>query len=329
MPIGAKSFATSAAKSLTQFKGTALNTGIAVLTVVLEEVLNRAVYYCPCVTPSELGDCFSTSNSINSSFKCTAEINHTYGLSYIFGPAIALFFFMAASSPRLWKTLTGCCNKDKDSRRRKDRVLWTFIEIFGRALIAPVTWVCFALLDGRYYACAVTPLPYDIGKTGHQYSSCTEVAKAVKPAYSDAYSDNRSYSQIWGWVSIASCVAFAFVIYSISRCGYPLTYYHAKYFDLYRRFEEEEFDDEMKIKAQKEAESNIRKFMSKNREKALWDRISTVFSFHRNPKNIALYSYLHEFIIEEEKNKPLLEIEAGVVETTTTVSTDGEVEDEV
>lgn len=302
----------SAAKTLKEFKGTALNTSIAVMTIIVEEILNRTVYYCPCVELSELNcGVVLSSNSANSSAACTFLTNRYYGLSFIIAPTIALFLLMSASSPKLWKTWTGCCKKNVDAKRPFQMIIWTLSEIFGRALIAPITWLCFALLDGKYYACASTPLPYpvDISST---YKSCSEVVKSSTPTMSDAYRDNRSLSQIYGWIAIACAVFVGFTAYAISRCIYPLTYYHAKYFKLYRDFEESEFDDEMKKKAQKQAESNILKFMSKDRSKSLWDRISTVFSFHRNPKNKALYSYLHEFILEEEGlNPPAVSGESG------------------
>jgi len=47
-------------------------------------------------------------------------------------------------------------------------------------------------------------------------------------------------------------------------------------------------------------------FLQERREKSLWDRISTVFHFHRDEKQLALYSQLYAWVIEcrRESNKP-------------------------
>lgn len=57
--------------------------------------------------------------------------------------------------------------------------------------------------------------------------------------------------------------------------------------------------------------------MEKRRSKSLWDRISTVYNFHRDKKKLALYSYLHEWILEEEaktKNAEMVTVETDVTE---------------
>jgi len=46
-----------------------------------------------------------------------------------------------------------------------------------------------------------------------------------------------------------------------------------------------------------QAEANVKKFLKKRRNKNLWDRISNVFQFHRDEKQLALYSQLHEWAL--------------------------------
>lgn len=67
-------------------------------------------------------------------------------------------------------------------------------------------------------------------------------------SFSDAFRDNMSLSQLFGWSVIGFFVAVGFIAFSISRCLYPLTYYQAKFYSLYSEAEEYEFNDEMKIK---------------------------------------------------------------------------------
>ena len=47
------------------------------------------------------------------------------------------------------------------------------------------------------------------------------------------------------------------------------------------------------------AENNVKKFLKCRRDKNLWDRISTVFQFHRDEENLALYSQLYEWALED------------------------------
>lgn len=162
----------SVGSTLKNFKGTAVNSSIVIVTVIVEEVFNRTVFYCPCVEPSELGSCSSTSNSANSSISCTRRVNYYYGLSFIFGPAFALFFITAAGNSSLGKLLTGCCSRKS---RPISLTFWAIAAVAARSLLAPVAWISFGLLDGQYFSCATTPLPYDVGVDG-TYATCREVS---------------------------------------------------------------------------------------------------------------------------------------------------------
>lgn len=75
-----------------------------------------------------------------------------------------------------------------------------------------------------------------------------QVAKTAAAKTSDTYKDNRSFSQVLGWVVLACFIVIGIIIYTATQCTMPLTYYHAKYFKFYRAAEEAEFDDEMKQK---------------------------------------------------------------------------------
>ena len=54
------------------------------------------------------------------------------------------------------------------------------------------------------------------------------------------------------------------------------------------------------------AKENVKLFLDdscRKKDKLEWEKISTVFQFHRDKKNIALYSQLHEWAEEEKKMK--------------------------
>ena len=163
-------------KKVSDFKGTILNSAIVGATVGLEEILNHAVYYCPCVERSELGSCNSTTSSVGSRAICTPRLNAMYGVVFIAIPGVALFLLSVAATPSIWKICTGRCVRSREVRARTDKIFYTIMGVFGRSMIAPAAWVCYAMLDGKYYACSVTPLPYHFGLT---YKTCQDVSKHI------------------------------------------------------------------------------------------------------------------------------------------------------
>ena len=159
-------------KGLKDYAGTAANAGIVLATGGIEQIATVALYRCPCVKPSLLGP---GCNETMSSLSCTKLLNAGYGFSFIFAPAFALFAFGIAASPKLWKIITGCGTKIEKFQEDCQTVSWTLCSISLRGLVSPVTWMCIALLDGRYLACSLTPLPYVIGTNGH-YKTCEDVS---------------------------------------------------------------------------------------------------------------------------------------------------------
>ena len=160
-------------KSLKDYTGTISNSVIVLATTGLQQLTTLAVYRCPCVEPSNLGeDC--ENQSAERASTCFQRLNFNYGLAYIIAPAIALYLFSIAASPNFWKSITGCVGKSAQYKRATTDASWTLLAIFSQAVVAPVTWVCIALIDGRYLACSITIQPYDIGPEG-KYSSCNQV----------------------------------------------------------------------------------------------------------------------------------------------------------
>ncbi|XP_002129702.3 calcium homeostasis modulator protein 6-like [Ciona intestinalis] len=296
-------------QGLSDYAGTAVNTGIVAVTAGIEQLTTLAAYRCPCVSLAKLGNCTPVNIAGNPS--CSQLLNYGYGMSFIIAPAIGLLVFGMASNPKLWKSVTGIIKKTKSERREANEICWTIGGVIGQALYAPITWVAIALLDGRYYACATTSLPYDVERPSASYKSCEAVAISKIVYTSSAFNDNRSFSQLLGWIIIAVFLIVGMFVYCLSQCTFPLTYYHAKYYLLYRTAEEAEFTDEMQKKAQHDAEANVLKFMEKRRDKALWDRISTVYDFHRDEKSLALYSNLHEWVLENAESEEMIPLTGG------------------
>jgi len=145
-------------------------------------------------------------------------MNEGYGVAFIAAPAIALLLFGMVINPKLWKVLTSCVKQrkakklaakssptrqaatsrqevrlqqcgpgqetpeDEDDDSCRD-MTWAFVKTFAMATIAPITWVAVAFLDGQFYACASTPLPYYLTSTNGTQMSCAEVKIFIFQTY--------------------------------------------------------------------------------------------------------------------------------------------------
>ena len=163
----------AAFKSLKDYAGTFLNASIVLVTGGLQQLTTISVFRCPCVEPSSLGP---ERNDTSISIACSQLLNHSYGIAFILAPAFALFIFSAASNPILWKSITGCMKRSKKHQERACGTTFTFVTILLQSLISPSTWICIALLDGKYLACSITTLPYRIGENT-DFANCDEVSK--------------------------------------------------------------------------------------------------------------------------------------------------------
>ena len=156
-------------KTIREHTGTFSKLFIVLLTTGIEQLISVAVYKCPCEDSTSIDPSCPTTTY---SFACTKELNRWYGLVFIFIPALVLFIFSISASPKFWKIITGRCYKLEAFKKSELETAWTLLKICCKALIAPSTWVCIALLDGRYLACAITPLPYADLESG-----CEKVTK--------------------------------------------------------------------------------------------------------------------------------------------------------
>lgn len=85
---------------------------------------------------------------------CSPGRNHLYGLAAIGVPALVFFLVGIMFNKNTWDMVSEC-------RLRKCRKLsgTAFFalnrSIFGRAVVAPITWVVISLLQGQAYTCAL------------------------------------------------------------------------------------------------------------------------------------------------------------------------------
>jgi len=76
----------------------------------------------------------------------------------------------------------------------------------------------------------------------------SQVASAKTPTMSNSFIDNRSFSQTLGMVTLASASLIGILIYTTLKFLSPFTYYHAKYYRLYKAAEEDAFEAQMRLK---------------------------------------------------------------------------------
>lgn len=113
-------------------KQTSMGLGLVALTAGGEQIFSTVVFSCPC-----------------------NQLNFLYGLVFLLVPALALLLLGFILSENTWKVLTGMCQEPRRWRR-----LFTAGSVLCRvsciALVAPCSWIAMALLNGKYYECAMT-----------------------------------------------------------------------------------------------------------------------------------------------------------------------------
>lgn len=161
-------------KTLKEYQGAAVNTAIVGATAAIEAIIKATVYSCPCVEASKVTNC---GVGFQKNSCAPTLLNYTHGLSYIVAPAVVLFFVGVAATPKIWKLWTGCC-AEKDVPHRLHLHIRVVMEVSARGLVSPLSWICFAFLDGNYLACAITPFPYDV-KPIVPNKSCFDVSNKI------------------------------------------------------------------------------------------------------------------------------------------------------
>lgn len=111
---------------------------MALLTIGGERVFSMVSFQCP----------------------CNHNQNFAYGVTFLLGPAAVLLFLGLFFSTRLWRLYTGCCLNPMKLCPRGNcfGCLRVLVSIFSGACVAPIMWLCVALLNGTFYECAVSGL---------------------------------------------------------------------------------------------------------------------------------------------------------------------------
>ncbi|XP_067840809.1 calcium homeostasis modulator protein 6-like [Heptranchias perlo] len=262
---------------------------LALATAGGEQLFSVVVFNCPC-------------NSWNFS----------YSMVFLFVPALVLFLLGYFISIRTWKLCTGCCiNQAKlCSKRILCRGIKIFVQITVGALVAPITWISVALLNGTFYECGMCgyynehffkPICNNKSKDCHPNPFELPCARASLSLSNreDILFTLRAHSQVIGWSLIAAIVVFALASTCIVRCCSPVSFLQLQFWKTYKEKENELFEKKSAEHAKELAERNLKSFFEsvgpkeiKTPSRAAWEEVSLLYSFSRTEN---YYSTIHKY----------------------------------
>lgn len=290
-------------EKMKSFSVSTTNTFIALGIIGIEQIFKVAAYKCPCLVDGGKGQALG---------------NRVYGLVFLLVPALVLFVLGFALSPTTWRLLTGIWKREKKKNTRKHEekhkkgqkntrklLCCTLLIIMMRSCVAPISWICIALLDGHYYACAMVKTPYS--------ESCEVVySRDGALPYSVDYNNFVAKSQMLGWMVTAAAFVIGCLVFTLFRCCSDFTYLQKEYVDLTGTIEREVFREKAKEKIKVKAGKDFDAFWLEiqERKKGDWDDISRIHSVDSGEK-VTSYSGLQEWVKqrgtgnkEEETGRP-------------------------
>lgn len=270
---------------------------MAILTIGGERVFSMVSFQCP----------------------CNRQQNFAYGLTFLLGPAAVLLVLGMFFSSRLWRLYTGCClNPTKLCPRGNCfNCLRVFLSIFSGACVAPIMWLCVALLNGTFYECAVSGLDDNVvvdlfchNKTTH----CREELAQV-PCERSKLSANerielllmlRAQSQILGWCIIIISAVAGFIGTCYKNCRSKVSYLQLTFRKRYAEKEKEQFDVFAAEYASKLAARNLTSFFENKDPEPFpfpnhksWEEISGLYMYSRSEQ---YYSTLQRYVEQGDRD---------------------------
>ncbi|XP_043972134.1 calcium homeostasis modulator protein 6 [Gambusia affinis] len=259
---------------------------VALLTAGGEQIFSSVAFKCPC-----------------------NELNFLYGLVFLLVPALALLLLGYILSKKMWILFTGlwhnkaklCCWKNLAA------ACTAFIQISSTALVAPLSWLAVALLNGNYYECAMTGTNVSVY---NQYlckdmNSEFDCAKKLLTLPCDKRNEEalrtlRSQSQILGWLVITFIMLSSLLITCVARCNSPISYQQLKFWRAYAQEESELMDLYTNKHAKDLAERNLKSFFNQMEPANIitpsnkdWENISSLYKFSTKDN---FYSTLHRYV---------------------------------
>ncbi|XP_054827633.1 calcium homeostasis modulator protein 4 [Eublepharis macularius] len=245
--------------ALTFLKGkevVVVNAIIAILTIGGQQLFSLFTFCCPC------------------------QVMHNlyYGLAFLGVPALILLILGYALNDQTWRLVAG---EKVSAARHSTRnhllqcklVSFVFCSITGRALVAPVTWLAVALLNGSYYICAMSEFAsvdrYGIFKNT-SFAERKQIlaafpCKQLVPSHLRTVKEEvilllQYQSQVVGWLLIAVVAITVFVSCCLARCLSPLSLLHLQYWNRYIHNEQMLFEQAANQHSKIYAKHHIKKF---------------------------------------------------------------------
>ncbi|XP_030226296.1 calcium homeostasis modulator protein 5 [Gadus morhua] len=264
---------------------------MALLTIGGERVFSMVSFQCP----------------------CNHDQNFAYGLTFLLGPAAVLLVMGLFFSSRMWRLYTGCCLNPMKLCPRGNcfHCLRVFLSISSGACVAPIMWLCVALLNGTFYECAVSGLDENLVVDlfcKNKTLICREELARVPCDRSKLSSDERielllmfrAQSQILGWCIIILSAIFGLLGTCYKNCRSQVSYLQLMFWKGYIEKEKEQFDVFASDYASKLAARNLHSFFENKDPDPFpfpnhksWEEISTLYSFSRSEQ---FYSTLQRFV---------------------------------
>nr|XP_032824669.1 calcium homeostasis modulator protein 2-like [Petromyzon marinus] len=222
---------------------------VALLAAAAQQIFQALSFRCPCL-PGR---------------------NSAYAAVSIGVPALLLLLASWASGPRVWKLVTGCCV----SRRHGSgpglvfKLSQVVVSVSGRALVAPISWIAVALLNGSYYVCAeserVDTSRYALppaARTREMLAQLPCVANASLPpallhVRNDILRHLSTESQLLGWTVLGSAGLLGMLFMCFAHWVSPVSYHQLRFWRSYIDIEHKEFDRRAEERAHDLANTNV------------------------------------------------------------------------
>ncbi|XP_067402881.1 calcium homeostasis modulator protein 5-like [Emydura macquarii macquarii] len=266
-----------------------------------------------------------------SAFKCPCgNKNYSYGLVYLFVPALVLLFVGFALNGSTWKLIMGCSVNPRKlfPKRKSCHFFYVFGQITLKAFVAPMMWLSVALLNGSFYECAMSGsknLKYLEMLCHNKSNLCLEELPKVACGQTTLSSWEteeiiltlQAESQVIGWCVIVSAAFLSLLITCYGHCQSNTSHLQKRFWKIYTEKEKEQFEKYFVEYATKLSERNLKSFFENEKPEPFpmpsfqaWEDASALDSFNITRK---FFSTLHKVVEDSMKENDSNETQDTVV----------------